>query len=279
MRILTNEDLSKYTTVRIGGTAKRMLIPKSTDELIDIINSEHPQYFIGGGSNLLINNREFDLVVSLKEFDKTINHLGDGLYQVGASVYLSTLINKINNDGYGGIEYLCNVPGLIGGAVAMNAGTGKKTNHSISDFITSVTVIKNGVPEVFSKKECEFSHRNSIFKRTPGLIVTSVGLSFPEKSVSVTAAAKKEKLTYYKEKQDPSYPNFGSVFSQSSHKIMVLAKKMKIGKRIHFSGKTANWMINENHGTFNEAISAIRIVELLHRITGKKCIREVVVWE
>ena len=54
MKCLVNEDLSKYTTVRIGGTAKKMFVPENEDELLKVIEEENPKYFIGGGSNLLI---------------------------------------------------------------------------------------------------------------------------------------------------------------------------------------------------------------------------------
>jgi len=61
---------------------------------------------------------------------------------------------------------------------------------------------------------------------------------------------------------------------------MEIAKKMRLGnKKIHFSAKTANWIINEQQGTYNDAIKAIKRVEFLHKIFHEKCEREVIVWE
>ena len=276
---LKNEDLSKHTTVKIGGTAQRFIIPESTEDLINIVNMEHPKYYISGGSNLLINNRTFDLVVSLKSFDSSIYAQSDGVYKVGASTRLQALIKQINGDGFGGIEYLYNVPGLVGGAVAMNAGTGRKQGRAISDYIVSLEVINNGELVTMGAEECGFSYRDSFFKSHPDCIITSVLFQFPTMAQEESSRARKEKMQYYIEKQDSSYPNFGSVFRESNYRIMVIVRKLKIGNNVHFSGKTVNWILNENHGTYHDAITAIRIVERLHKLFGQKITREVITWE
>ena len=117
MKIDNNADLKKLTTFKMGGTVSKLYTPETEDELINLIQDKHPQYFIGGGSNIIINTRVFDSVVNLREFSSTIEDKGNGTYIVGASVRLQKLIKTINADGYGGIEYLYSVPGLVGGAV------------------------------------------------------------------------------------------------------------------------------------------------------------------
>ena len=59
---------------------------------------------------------------------------------------------------------------------------------------------------------------------------------------------------------------------------MNYARKRRIGGKVHFSGKTPNWLLNEG-GSYNDAISAIRRVERIHKLLFRKCKREVVVWE
>ena len=60
MEVICNESLKKYTTIKIGGIAKRLYIPESTDELIELINKLNSSklYIISGGSNLLINDEK-----------------------------------------------------------------------------------------------------------------------------------------------------------------------------------------------------------------------------
>lgn len=274
---LMNQDLSKYTTVKIGGIAKKILVPEDVEELIYIVKKFSPIYFIGGGSNLLIANREFELVIDLRKFNNTMVYLGNGIFKVGASLHLQSLINRINELGFGGIEYLYSVPGLVGGAIVMNAGRGKKYNRTISDYVISIDLIRGGEIITLSKEECNFSHRYSIFQNSKDVIIGCT-MQFPQMSVEESTLLKKERIEFCKKVQDASKPNFGSVFSESDSKIMNYAKKHKIGNKVHFSEKTINWIINEG-GSFEDALSAIKKVEFLHKLILKKCKREVIVWE
>ena len=69
MKIINNESLSGYTTFHIGGNCKNIYFPESKEELIELASEKTDCRFLGGGSNLLINDsREFDDVVCLREF-------------------------------------------------------------------------------------------------------------------------------------------------------------------------------------------------------------------
>lgn len=277
MKRAENQGLDQYTTIRIGGIAKRLLMPESVDELADLVKAEKPKYFLGGGSNLLIADREFDLVVVLRDFNPTFVHEGDGVFRVGASVRLQQLINRVNEMGYGGIEYLYSVPGLVGGAIVMNAGRGRKYNQTISDYILSVDILRDGMPMTLGRDECRFSHRNSIFRNSSDL-VTGCTLRFPQMSPEDSAGRKRERIEHCKAVQDASKPNFGTVFCESNSRIMDYARKHKLGSKVHFSGKTANWLLNEG-GNYEDALAAIKKVELLHKLAFQKCRREVIVWD
>lgn len=280
MKIKKNEPLDKYTTIHIGGTAAEMYVPETVEELIEVVNAYGSEHIIGGGSNLLINNRVFDKVICLREFDKNITSLGNGRFKVGASVRLQQLIRTINDAGYGGIEYLYSVPGLLGGAIVMNAGGSVTQGWSISDHIVSVDVLHNGIVESITKGTCKFSYRQSLFKHDRSYIVLGAILQFDQGDPEGFKKKREERIQYCKEFQDNSKPNFGSVFCVYNQRIAKFARKIKLGdKTVHFSKKTVNWLQNESNGTFKEAISAIKKVEYLHKIFGKQCKREVITWE
>ena len=281
MKVLENEQLSRYTTIKIGGTAKKMYVPETEEELIEAAAKTDQRYVIGGGSNLLIAEHEFESVLNVREFDKTIEHQLEGRYYVGASVRLQKLINTINKDGYGGLEYLYSVPGLIGGAIVMNAGNGKEWNNCISDHIVRVKVLHNGRIEWIEKKKCHFSHRNSLFKNNHEYIVLGAEFDFPKQDLETSKRLIKERLELCKRLQDSSKPNFGSTFMNYNKTIIRFAKRLKMGnkKGIHFSRKTGNWLVNEGNGTYREAIRQIKRIERVHKLFRKKCDREVILWD
>lgn len=270
MKIKENVDLSKFTTFKMGGIAKKMYIPENEDELIDIISKVKSDFCLGGGSNLIINQRIFDNVINLKEFNSKIVSNGDGSFTVGASVRLQKLILSVNNAGYGGIEYLFSVPGLVGGAIVMNAGRGEIYKQSISDYVKSVKVLYGGTTFWLNKEECNFTYRNSKF-RDSDYIILAVRFCFEKIEPNRAKKLREERITLCKKVQDNSFPNFGSVFCVSNPKIMKIVMKSFLGKcgNIYFSRKTPNWILNKN-GKYKDVKKLIHRVEIMHKLIGSQ---------
>ncbi|WP_318506979.1 FAD-binding protein [Bacillus sp. T3] len=283
MQILKNEHLKKYTSVKIGGYAKNLYFPESSDELVELLNniSNNKYYILSGGSNILMNDQKtYEHVISMKKMDTTIKHLGNGKFYVGASAKLQQLIDTINKEGYGGIEYLYSLPALVGGSIAMNAGRGQKSGLSISDYIEEVFIYDQGNKKVLSKEECDFKYRYSNFKGNKSIIL---GATFTFKKVDINNSTelKKQRMKLVKEEQDKSGYNFGSVFRERNTIIMHLFKLFHPGYKngMAFSNMTANWLLNKGEGTYDQAITLIKLVERLHKIIGKKAIPEVIIWK
>lgn len=279
MKVENNVELKKYVTFRMGGIAEVFYTPETEEELLELAREELTQYCIGGGSNLLINDtRHFENVVNLREFSNYISKNDEGYYEVGASVRLQKLINTINEDGHGGIEYLYSVPGLVGGAVVMNAGRGKQYNQAISDYIIAVKVFHDGKIEWMEKEACHFSYRDSVFKSNKW-IVLAVKFFFPETPKMVAEKLRKERIQLCKEKQDNSAPNFGTVFCKADIHTMRMFQNKILGKcgKIRYSVKTGNWMLNQG-GTFENAMKLINRVKFVHKLMGKECREEVIIW-
>lgn len=276
MKVLDNESLSAHTTFKTGGIVKEYYIPESIDELRSIYGDS--SRIIGGGSNILAADHDFDKVIDAGLFNKDFISYGNGKYKVGASVRLQQLIRNINSEGYGGIEYLYSVPGLIGGAIVMNAGRGSSFNQCISDYIDNVEVLMDGKLTSLTKKECEFGYRDSLFKQSNAVVV-AVDFSFPEMTSDESQKLILQRIEHCKLVQDNSCPNFGSVFCKSNKHIMKLVEKLSIKSgKCRFSGKTNNWLLNDG-GTFDDALKCIEKVERMHRVLGQHCKREVIVWE
>lgn len=284
MDIINNESLKKYTTIKIGGQADKLYFPESVQELIKLLSVFFPKdiYIIGGGSNLLINDQKvFGEVICLRKTDPSIRKINNGKYYVGASVSLQKLIDFINKEGYGGIEYLYSVPALVGGAIAMNAGRGKIFNLSISDYIIDVNVYDYNKrrQKILKKKECQFSYRNSLFKNNK-IIILGATFNFDSIDIEETSKRKKERLELVKRTQDYSGYNFGSVFREYNRHIMQLIKLIHPGYKngMSYSRKTSNWLINKGNGTYEEACVLINKIIKIHRFFGLKAIPEIIKW-
>lgn len=284
MKIKENEPLSKYTTFKMGGIAKKMYFPENVSELVSLAAEDNNilNYAIGGGSNLLINDKRiFDKVLCLRYFNKELKSLGNGRYYVGASVRLQKVIKKINEDGYGGIEYLFSVPGLVGGAVYMNAGRGRKHNKCISDYIQSVDVLIDGNIKTVQKKDCGFAYRSSAFQSMASCIITGALFEFPDMPAEETAAKIQERIDLCRHVQDMSAPNYGTVFSDSNRYIMAFVQRIHLGYKngCSFSAKTKNWMLHGKEGTFEQAANLLNKVKIWHKIFHLKCKTEVRIWK
>ncbi len=284
MKVLENEALKKYTTFRMGGTARKMYFPENTEELEELAgkNRDILKYVIGGGSNLIINDeKEFDEVLCLREFNKTFENKGDGHFYIGASVRLQKAIRSVNEAGYGGMEFLFSVPGLIGGALYMNAGTGRKTGKYISDFVISVDILKNGEKKTLTKEECGYAFRTSVFQTYDDCIILGAQFRFPEMTKEQAQKGIDDRLALCKKTQDMSYPNFGTVFCVSNTKIMDLVRKMHIGYKngCTYSPVRKNWMLNREEGNFRQAMKLLDKVKRLHKFFRKECKCEVRIWE
>lgn len=122
-----DEPMARHTYYRIGGPAAVLAIPKSLSDLKwlarGIRETAVPIFVMGVGSNLLVSDEGFDgLVIKAARVNQEVEFDGTTL-RMGSSVAISSLLRKAVQNGWAGLEFLTGVPGSVGGAVAMNAGT------------------------------------------------------------------------------------------------------------------------------------------------------------
>ena len=154
------------------------LVPENEEELIaitqEIYDNTGRVYILSGGSNMLINDRCFEQVIYMNTACLKMTNLGEGRFYIGASNRIQKVISFVNEAGYGGFEELVGLPAFFGGVVYMNAGIGGHSNSlfTIGDFIETVKawdLTEKKLVE-FSKDQCEFAHRTSVFQKHPYII-------------------------------------------------------------------------------------------------------------
>lgn len=286
MIIEKNVNLSKKTTFRVGGIAKKFFIPENCDELINLLHKLKKEDFkiISGGSNILINdNKTFQNVISMEKIDTNIENNRDGSFYVGCSNKIQQVIKKLNQDGYGGFEELFGLPALFGGIIYMNAGIGSCENQlfSISEFIQDVKVIDIDSKKIkyINKDECNFSYRNSLFHNNK-YIILGANIKAKKQEASISSKRINERIKYCREHQEWGKGCFGTCFSKCNRKILKMMSFFnKKNNGIYQSKNNSNWLVNGGSGTFDEAMKIISKAKKIHSFFRQKIEIEVIIWD
>lgn len=175
MQITDNYQMSKLTTLQIGGPAKKFVSIKSVDELkeaINFTNENNLQFLvIGGGSNLLVSDEGVNKLIIKNEISGiTTSKVGPDSFEVRvkSGTILQDLVDYSMQDGLSGIHKMTGIPGTVGGAVYGNAGAYGQT---ISDHLTEIIAYDGNQIITLPKSQCEFNYRDSGFKRNHSTIL------------------------------------------------------------------------------------------------------------
>lgn len=171
------EQLSSFTTLRVGGPARKIVHAHSEAELIEFVkaadSAKEPILILGGGSNLLISDAGFaGTVIRVESKGNALDYdaCSGGMIEVSAGEDWDKFVKISIEKGFADLESLSGIPGTVGGAPIQNIGA---YGHEISETIARVKTYDRSKGEVktFTNTECKFSYRNSIFKEQPGRYV------------------------------------------------------------------------------------------------------------
>lgn len=271
------EPLAKHTTFNIGGEAE-ILIPESTEELIETIENfkliDKNFRLLGNGSNVLVSDRGIrELVIKTTNFDKSILIEGNRV-TTGASVLLLNLVKRIIKHNLGGIEYLCSVPGTVGGAIYMNAGRGRAYNKAISDFLISVEVFDGEKVFNILKENLKFDYRYSSFHEYSNWVILSAKFDFLKQKKEIGEEKIRERLNIVKERERTK-PNIGSIFRNAPRFPM---KGVRLCDAKFVSN---NRICNMGNARFWQVFFLIKIAQLIHIVIPffKKLDLEIQIWK
>ncbi len=124
-RVQAGAILAPFTWFRVGGPAEWLVRPADAEDLVTLLRdlpAGMPLTVIGAASNLIIRDGGLPgVVVRLGGGFGGVSVEADGLV-AGAAALDVTVAEHAAAAGLSGLEFLCGIPGSIGGAVAMNAG-------------------------------------------------------------------------------------------------------------------------------------------------------------
>jgi UDP-N-acetylmuramate dehydrogenase len=174
--------LSSYTTLGLGGPARRFVTARTERELVAEVRAAdqrgEPLLVLGGGSNLVIGDDGFDGTVLRIATRGAGLDTGPGPVRVTAAAGQDwdALVRRCVARGLAGVECLSGIPGLVGATPIQNVGA---YGQEVAETITTVRGYdrKRGEVVELAAADCGFGYRTSLFKRRPGGFVV-LGVTF-----------------------------------------------------------------------------------------------------
>ncbi len=253
-KYLKNVPLSKHTWFGVGGPAEVMFIPEDQEDLSHFLQQRPynvPICLIGGGSNLLVRDGGIPgVVIKLDSpyFRQVfINNDSITCYAGLKNIDLKKIL--LTNE-LGGLEFLCSIPGCIGGSIKTNAGCFGKC---IKDVLIKATIMDgNGSLKEIKPDDLQLSYRSSLFP--DDWIILSITLKTEKATRESINKIMDEQKEYRMKNQPYNEKTAGSTFKNPEGlKAWELIKKsgcadLQIGGA-KVSEKHCNFLINTGKAT------------------------------
>lgn len=172
-RVRFDVPMARHTYFRVGGPADAMAMPADIRELKDLIGLVEQAgvdwFVLGGGTNLLVKDKGIrGVVVSLEKGFSAIETVESStdrvLVRAGAGAGLSALCRYALENNLAGMNFAVGIPGTVGGAVVMNAGTRQGSMESV---LAAIDVLN--APDVtvtIPAKSLSFTYRSLKWDRS-----------------------------------------------------------------------------------------------------------------
>lgn len=288
MKIAENVSLDRFTTYRIGGPARWYSEAASVDALRECLRwaggRGAPVFALGGGSNVVIDDAGFPgLVVRLVgelagiSFDE-----GERLVVCGAGARLKKLGREATSRGLADFLFMTGIPGTVGGAVVVNAGTREGEVSRVCEWVEAVD--NGGALHRFSPAEMAFGYRCSALQGRRGLVVTRAAFRFGEAGEPATLKiCVRDHLLDRKAREPKIRSNCGSVFKAAPDGTpagLLIDRAGLKGARVGgamIANEHANWIVNTGGATAADVRSLAELARVkVLEIFGVDLRREVV---
>lgn len=279
------EPMSRHTSFRVGGPARRMAFPKSGEQLVLLLSfagecGARP-LVIGNGTNLLVPDEGLDRLVI--DTSAGLNRIEPGkepgtvVAEAGAS--LARLADFACKQGLTGLEFAHGIPGTVGGAVCMNAGA---YGGEMKQVIQGVSVLfpEEGV-KLLSNEEMDFGYRHSLLTDCPDAVVLSAVFCLAPGDPAAIRERMRDLMARRKASQPLEWPSAGSTFKRPAGYFAGTLieqcglKGLTVGGA-QVSEKHAGFIVNKGGATAADVMALIaRVQERVFEQTGVRLEPEV----
>lgn len=293
MNVYAQEPLARRTYWRVGGPAERLVLVHDPAELL----AERPVALVlGNGSNLLVPDEGLPgTVVQLAGGFRELVPLGQApggepgttRVRAGAGLSNSVLLARLQGLGLSGLGCLAGVPGTVGGAVAMNAGTalGEVSERllSVEGFFAHPAHGHAGgaapAPTTLQREQLPMSYRHGGLPA--GFVVTAATFSLLQGDPTGETARVATHLARRRATQPLDLPSCGSVFRNppgdfAGRLVESVGLKGRGFGEARISERHGNFIVNAGGASATDVMRCIRLAhDTVLRETGVRLVPEV----
>lgn len=262
-----DEPLAPKTSVRVGGAAEFFVRPNSPEGLVAVLERARAEgvavTLLGGGANTLVGDGGvpgLTLKLPADLFPEQASVAGgEGRLTLGAGAAIARVVHRMKAHGLVGAEFLAGIPGTLGGAVAMNAGTKAGECMTVVEALEVATADGLGW---LSRGQVRFEYRHT---QLPG-VVTQVRFWLRAGDLGASQAAMEKDSAYRKRTQPLGQPTFGSVFVNppgdfAGRLIEQAGLKGHTVGGAQFSTLHANWIVNLGGAKAKDVVGLIELAQ------------------
>jgi UDP-N-acetylmuramate dehydrogenase len=280
-----DQPLARFTFFGVGGPMRALLRPDSVEELPGLLRDLHGEGFtprlLGCGTNLVASDETFSQPVLYLGDLKGEPEFREDRVSVLAGFRLPALVRRALHRGLGGIEFAEGIPGTVGAALAINAGS---FGGSIGEHVASLRMVSLiGEEQVIRPRPSDFAYRGSVFVDR-GLILDAVIRLTPEDESTVRG-----RLDDIRNRRRASQPlrerSAGCIFKnppgESAGRIIdQLGLKGRSRGGAVVSEVHANFIVNRGGATGADILALVEEVkEAVAREAGLVLEEEVAMWQ
>ena len=267
-KVKYNEPMSKHTTLKVGGNADVLVVPSTIEDVKNVLSFAKkegiPVTVIGNGSKLLVLDKGLrGIVIKLSSKFADVN-INEEYVTVNAGMSLPRLAIVAKDNSLSGLEFAAGIPGNVGGAVYMNAGA---YGSEMASVIEEVTYIDDELNvQTISKQECKFGYRQSIFRGSK-YVILSTKLKLKKGNKQEIEELMKTNNDARRAKQPLEYPNAGSTFKRPEGYFVgkliddLGLKGYSIGGA-QISTKHSGFIVNTGSATAADVLNLINYIKI-----------------
>lgn len=269
-----DEPMARHTTFKIGGPADALAQPQNESQLRQLVQwagqNSIPYLVLGGGSNLLVRDGGIrGLVICMNAMAGDVKWRQSPpqvIVTAGAGVPTKRLCVLALKQGWKGMNFALGIPGSLGGAVLMNAGTAQ---GSMADVLSAVTVMTgSGETERIARDQLQVQYRGL---ELPPHMQNALGLTIvmtAELRLTIgdrdLVRRQASQLMRARVRKQPSWqPNAGCFFKNPSGQMpagrlvdKAGLKGLRVGQA-QVSSRHANFIINRGSATAGDVIALV----------------------